>query len=66
MKPPIEPAKKKQSKRTAVPTISISSPDFKYVCAAATDVQKTWKKFGWVPPSKLRKEKQRESRSTVR
>ena len=24
-------------------------PDWEYVPAAATDVTKTWRKFGWVP-----------------
>ena len=29
-------------------------PDFVYVPAASTDVQKTWTKFGWTPPSQAR------------
>jgi len=30
---------------------SILDPDFKYYPAAATDVQRTWRKYGWVPPN---------------
>ena len=26
-------------------------PNFVYIPSAATDVQKTWRKFGWVPLS---------------
>ena len=33
----------------AVPTIPLSHPDFVYYPAAATDVTRTWRKFGWVP-----------------
>lgn len=32
------------------PTVSLLSPDFKYVPSAHTNVQATWKRFGWVPP----------------
>ena len=37
--------------RPAPPARSILDPDFKYYPAAATDVQRTWRKFGWIPPS---------------
>lgn len=29
----------------------ILDPSFQYTPAAATDVQRTWRKYGWVPPS---------------
>lgn len=34
-----------------VPPRGLVDPTFEYVPAAATDVMRTWKKFGWVPPS---------------
>ena len=30
---------------------SILNPLFKYIPAAATDIRKTWQKFGFKPPS---------------
>jgi hypothetical protein len=38
-----------------VPPVPITDPRFQYVPAAATDVQQTWRRFGWAPPSKERK-----------
>ena len=37
--------------RTAGP--SEKSDDVMYVLGVATDVQKTWRRYGWVPPSEL-------------
>ena len=37
------------------PRARILDPDFEYVPAAATDVQKTWRKFGWVPLAEVTK-----------
>jgi hypothetical protein len=33
------------------PHIHVTDPRFVYVPAAATDVAKTWQRFGWFPPS---------------
>lgn len=34
---------------------SLSDPNFIYVPANATNVQATWKRFGWTPPSEKQK-----------
>ena len=39
------------AKRTD-PWIPVGHPDFKWTSGA--DVQKTWRKYGWVPPSEFR------------
>lgn len=36
--------------KMAIPTQRVTDPDFKYVPQAKTNVQETWKRFGWVPP----------------
>jgi hypothetical protein len=35
------------------PWIPVGHPEFKWTSGA--DVQKLWRKYGWVPPSELRK-----------
>lgn len=32
----------------------LMNPAFKWNPAVATDVQATWRKYGWVPPSELK------------
>jgi len=32
---------------------NILDPKFKYIPSAATDVQRTWRKFGWRPPGEV-------------
>ena len=36
---------------------TLLDPNFKYNPAAATDVQRTWRKHGWIPPSEQREQK---------
>lgn len=36
------------------PAFSLLDPDFEYRPAADTDVQRVWRKYGWIPPSELR------------
>lgn len=36
-------------KSRAIPSIPLGDPRFVYVPAAATDVQRTWRKYGWTP-----------------
>lgn len=46
---PVQPKKRKP-----VRSKSVLDPDFVYTEASKTDVQKTWKRFGWVPPSEVK------------
>lgn len=34
-------------------------PSFKYINSSATDVQVTWRKHGWVPPSEMRNQNEK-------
>ena len=38
-----------------MPPYHITDPEFEWVPAAKTDVTRIWRKYGWVPPSELRK-----------
>jgi hypothetical protein len=40
-----------------VPQVPLTDPRFQYVPAAATDVQQTWRRFGWTPPSQKERSK---------
>lgn len=33
------------------PSVPVTSPEFHYTPAAATDVTRTWARFGWIPPT---------------
>jgi hypothetical protein len=44
-----------QMNEPAYPSGSILDPNFKYEPSAKTDVQATWRKHGWVPPSEQKK-----------
>lgn len=38
-----------QTPRLTMPMIPVGHPEFKWTTGA--DVQKTWRKYGWTPPS---------------
>jgi len=40
------------TKHPCLPAIPLTDKRFAYQPAAATDVQATWARFGWTPPSK--------------
>ena len=42
---------------TQTPTVPLTNPAFPYIPAARTDVQRTWRKFGWTPPSEKKEGK---------
>jgi len=37
----------------------LMNPDFKYRNSANTNVQETWKRFGWNPPSEIKEQAER-------
>lgn len=39
----------KQLRKQEQQPATLFDPNFKYYCAADTDVQRTWKRFGWTP-----------------
>ena len=43
-----------QKREPKVPAYLLTDPEFVWIPAAQTDVQRTWRKFGWVPPSELK------------
>lgn len=46
--------KTKELKEKTKMRAPILDPSFKYTMSSATDVQATWRKYGWVPPSELK------------
>lgn len=42
--------------RLTMPSVRVTSPRFAYVRGA--DVQTTWKRFGWTPPSEAKPQQQ--------
>jgi hypothetical protein len=44
----------KRKPKTAMPPYRLTDSRFNYVPAAATDVARTWAKYGWIPPSKAK------------
>lgn len=44
----------KQPTRRTIPSKPLTDAGFEYRSSAATDVQSTWKRFGWTPPSEMR------------
>lgn len=45
--------------KSQTPPVPLTNPQFPYVPAARTDVQATWRKFGWTPLAENKpKEKQ--------
>ena len=47
---------KRSKPKTEYRPTSILDPKFEYTSAAATDVTRTWKRFGWTPPSEAKSE----------
>lgn len=46
----------KASESPRLPCPLVDDPDFKYYCAADTDVTRTWRKNGWKPLAELKGE----------
>jgi hypothetical protein len=44
-------------KSKAIPVIPMGHPQYVYVPAANTDVQRTWRKYGWTPTNNNQEEK---------
>lgn len=42
------------------PAIPLHDPRFQYIPASKTDVQRTWRKYGWVPPTEANPEHYRQ------
>jgi hypothetical protein len=47
--------------RLVMPTKPLTDPRFEYRNAAATDVQTTWRRFGWQPLSKEKQDDKKKS-----
>lgn len=46
-----------QKREPKVPAFLLTDPEFVWVPSGKTDVQRTWRKHGWVPPSELKEGK---------
>lgn len=45
-----------EGRRLTDPTRRLTDPAFVYTTAAATDVAKTWRKYGWKPIEEIKAE----------
>ncbi len=54
MRPNLKKVVKLETPLDDNPPMRLTDPRFEWKSSAATDVQATWRKYGWVPPSELK------------